>query len=112
MLFNYGAVPFKIANNNFDDVDMRNLYVNAMGDAGAYIGAFAGGAMMTSAFVESGPGAVAAGTWGAIMGAQVGRRVFGYIGNAYYDVLIIFKINKQLEELNNYNRIHYPIIYP
>jgi len=91
---------------------MRNFYINAMGDMGAYIGAFAGGTIMTGLFIESGPYATAAGTWGAVMGAQIGRNVFGFIGGVYYDIWVISRIKAQLEELNNFNRIHYPIQFP
>ena len=112
IVLNYGDIPFKIANNSFYDDDMRNLYINVMGDAGAYIGAFAGGTIMTGLFIESGPYATAAGTWGAIMGAQIGRNVFGFIGGVYYDIWVISRIKAQLEELNNFNRIHYPIQFP
>ena len=82
-----------------------------VGDTGAYIGAFAGGTIMTGLFIESGPYAKAAGTWGAIMGAQIGRSVFGFIGGIYYDFLVISRIKAQLEELNNFNRIHYPMFF-
>ena len=112
IVLNYGDIPFKIANNSFYDDDMRNLYINVMGDAGAYIGAFAGGTIMTGLFIESGSYATAAGTWGAIMGAQIGRNVFGFIGGVYYDIWVISRIKAQLEELNNFNRIHYPIQFP
>ena len=111
-VINYGEFSYKFINNTYDDNDIRNFYINAMGDMGAYIGSFVGGTMMTSAFIESGPYAAAAGTWGAIMGAQIGRNVFGFIGGVYYDIGIISRIKAQLEELNNFNRIHYPMQFP
>lgn len=46
------------------------------------------------------------------MGAQIGRNIFGFIGGVYYDFFVISKIKAQLEELNNFNRIHYPMQFP
>lgn len=109
IVLNYGEIPFKIANDNFNRDDIKKLYINAMGDVGAYIGGFAGGSLVTTTFIESGPAAFAAGTWGAVVGAQIGRKVFGAIGGYFYDILFVIDINKQLEQIQNYNRIHYPI---
>ena len=109
IVLNYGEIPFKIANDNFNRDDIKKLYINAMGDVGAYIGGFAGGSLVTTTFIESGPAAFAAGTWGAVVGAQIGRKVFGAIGGYFYDILFVIDINKQLEQIQNYHRIHYPI---
>ena len=46
-VINYGEFSYKFINNTYDDNDIRNFYINAMGDMGAYIGSFVGGTMMT-----------------------------------------------------------------
>ena len=70
------------------------------------------GSLMTSLCAESGPGAYAAGAWGATVGAQIGRYVFSNLGRIYNDIFVVLKIRRQLKELNNYNNIHYPIMNP
>ena len=111
--FNYTEI-IGLYRNTLDDYDMKNLYINAFGDVGAYIGGFMGGSAMFAVFSESGSGAKSAGIWGAVMGAQMGRKVLGSIGGYYYDICVVLNINKQINEMQNFNRTHYPmqILFP
>lgn len=75
----------------------------------SFVGAFVGGTLMTGMASESGPGALAAGAWGGIMGAQLGRKLFGYLGVFNYNIFAISKIKMQFEDFLKFNKSHYPM---
>jgi RHS repeat-associated core domain len=109
---NYGEFTQKVLNDTYNDEDIQEFYVNSMGDAGAYMGAYIGGYLLTNAFAGAGPAAAVAGIWGAVMGANIGRQAFGYMGELNYEIFIVSKRIRQLDNLQKYNQIHYPILYP
>ena len=99
----------KVFNNSYNEDDIKNLYENVMGDTGAYVGAYVGGTLMGGLFIETGPFTTGPAVWGATMGAQIGRVAFGYIGGCYYEIQVLLNIKKQLKDMQNDNRIHYPM---